>query len=301
MAPVLVLAAALFLLISGENAWPQGIAQFPPQAEEGSGEMELRALASAYPDRISDVARQDGDWAVRVDGLWFFWAHGRILPDAQRANWETFSRFRFYNYPIGDLPPLPKLDEETTARLRKALAESRIRPPIRSEALLEQLYGAATRAATIRHITSVDFLGFSVQVHDRIAGPLEAAAREIQAASKKDPQVAAFLRTLWKVDGFSYRDVAGTLSRSYHGYGLAVDLIPRSYEGKAAYWRWAMDANDSWWTIPYDRRWMIPAAVGAAFEHQGFVWGGKWLFFDQIHFEYRPEILVLSRAENAQR
>jgi hypothetical protein len=31
-----------------------------------------------------------------------------------------------------------------------------------------------------------------------------------------------------------------------------------------------------------------------AFESHGFVWGGKWLFFDTIHFEYRPELLLLS-------
>jgi hypothetical protein len=301
MTPVLVLAATLFLLASGGSAWPQGIAQFPPLVEEGSGETELRALTSAYPDRVTDVTQQDGDWAVRMDGQWFFWAHGRILPDAERANWDTYARFRFYNYPIGDLPPLPKLDEETTARLRKALEESRIRPPRRSEAFLQQLWGAGSRVATRRHITSVDFLGFPVQVHDRIAGSLAAAAQEIQAAGRKDPQVAAFLRTLWKVDGFNYRDVAGTLSRSYHSYGLAVDLIPRSYGGKAAYWRWALNANDAWWTIPYDRRWIMPPAVVAAFEHQGFVWGGKWLFFDQMHFEYRPEIFFLSRAESVQR
>jgi hypothetical protein len=24
------------------------------------------------------------------------------------------------------------------------------------------------------------------------------------------------------------------------------------------------------------------------------VWGGKWMLFDTIHFEYRPEILILS-------
>jgi hypothetical protein len=25
------------------------------------------------------------------------------------------------------------------------------------------------------------------------------------------------------------------------------------------------------------------------------VWGGKWLFFDTMHFEYRPEIFNLAR------
>ncbi len=30
------------------------------------------------------------------------------------------------------------------------------------------------------------------------------------------------------------------------------------------------------------------------FERQGFVWGGKWFFFDTMHFEYRPELLLLN-------
>jgi hypothetical protein len=38
---------------------------------------------------------------------------------------------------------------------------------------------------------------------------------------------------------------------------------------------------------------MPPAALVRAFERQGFVWGGKWLFFDTMHFEYRPEILLM--------
>jgi hypothetical protein len=43
---------------------------------------------------------------------------------------------------------------------------------------------------------------------------------------------------------------------------------------------------------------MPPAAVIGAFEKQGFVWGGKWLFFDTMHFEYRPEILLMAHAES---
>jgi D-alanyl-D-alanine carboxypeptidase len=289
----MILAAALSgFLVSGlpaAKAGAQGVAVFPPQPES-SGETELRALAAAYPDRISDVEQRDGDWALQVDGEWFSWAHGRLLPEARRADWEEYSRFRFYPYLPGDLPPLPVLDDAATARLKEALEDAQRRPPRRSEEFLELLYKAGSHAATVHQVTTVDFLGFQVQVHARIAVPLKAAAREIETAARADPRVAAFLRGLWKIDGFNYRDVAGTLSRSYHGYGLAVDLIPRSYGGKAAYWRWAMDANPAWWTIPYDRRWMMPSAVVAAFEHQGFVWGGKWLFFDTMHFEYRPEL-----------
>jgi hypothetical protein len=30
-----------------------------------------------------------------------------------------------------------------------------------------------------------------------------------------------------------------------------------------------------------------------AFEAYGFIWGGKWTFYDTMHFEYRPELLIL--------
>jgi hypothetical protein len=36
---------------------------------------------------------------------------------------------------------------------------------------------------------------------------------------------------------------------------------------------------------------MPPKAVIEAFERGGFLWGGKWFLFDNMHFEYRPELL----------
>ena len=92
------------------------------------------------------------------------------------------------------------------------------------------------------------------------------------------------------------RNIAGTRTRSYHAYGLAVDLVPLSYEGKHMYWRWSRVHNrDGWSRIPMSRRWMPPQKVVESFEGQGFVWGGKWSRFDNIHFEYRPEIIFYNR------
>ena len=38
----------------------------------------------------------------------------------------------------------------------------------------------------------------------------------------------------------------------------------------------------------------IFTSIVDAFQKHGFVWGGKWLFFDTMHFEYRPELLGMS-------
>jgi hypothetical protein len=30
------------------------------------------------------------------------------------------------------------------------------------------------------------------------------------------------------------------------------------------------------------------------FEEYGFIWGGNWALIDTMHFEYRPELLLLN-------
>jgi hypothetical protein len=291
-----LLRAALFALLvvlPAGAAGGQGADLFQP-GPESDGEREMETLTAAYPSRISVCAFLDGDWAVCVEGEWFSWAHGRILPEARRGEWEGFAPFRLYHYAPGPLPPLPELDAQAAARLKETLEASRRHPPERSEAFLGRLFSASTEAETGRRIVSVSFLGLRVRVHEAAAPALREVAAECAQARAADPGVAAFFAGIDKLDGFNWRDVAGTLSRSYHSYGLAVDFIPRSYGRKATYWRWVMGNTEQWWAIPYEKRWSVPQPVVDAFERHGFVWGGKWLFYDTMHFEYRPEILLLA-------
>jgi hypothetical protein len=44
---------------------------------------------------------------------------------------------------------------------------------------------------------------------------------------------------------------------------------------------------------------MVHPEIVKIFEKYGFIWGGKWFVFDNMHFEYRPEILILSGKEVA--
>ena len=53
---------------------------------------------------------------------------------------------------------------------------------------------------------------------------------------------------------------------------------------------------DGWMTLPLDKRWMPPLKVIQAFESEGFIWGGKWPVWDNMHFEYRPELIEYTRA-----
>ena len=36
---------------------------------------------------------------------------------------------------------------------------------------------------------------------------------------------------------------------------------------------------------------VVPQEIVDAFEAEGFIWGGRWLHYDTMHFEYRPELL----------
>ena len=250
------------------------------------GEREMKALAAAWPQRIAEVVQRDGDWMLRIDDSWFAWAHGRILPEAQAARWEDFAPLLFYPYPLS-LPPLAVPDEKEAARLRELLLQRRTNPPRRSEDFLSALCRLRGGPGIEARLVTVSLAGFPVHVHERLREPLERVSASLVALRAADPDVAAFLAGLSEITGYNYRNVEATRSRSMHSFGLAMDLIPRSYQGKNAYWLWATSRTPDWWTIPYDRRWMIPPAIVEAFEREGFVWGGKWLFFDTMHFEYR--------------
>ena len=298
--PMAVLALAFLLLApTFPFPWLAKADAAPPTAEAFSGERELRAIAAAWPDRVGEVALRDGEWMLRLDDEWFAWAHGRLLPEADLSRWEEYAAIPFYRYPLS-LPPLAPVDDELAAALRRRLRDARERPSRRSEEFLGRLLGAASRGETETRILAMEVAGFTVKVHERLRDRLALVSEELRALRLADPEVAEFLRGLREMNGYNYRYVEGTRSRSLHSYGLAVDLIPRSYGGKKAYWMWAANSTDEWWAIPYERRWMVPLPVVEAFERQGFVWGGKWLFFDTMHFEYRPEILLLAREPEEQ-
>jgi hypothetical protein len=274
---------------------PSGI---PSRAEADPGEREVKALARAWPSDITDVRQAGGDWELLVHDTWFAWANGRLVPATAADSWKAYAPLPFYAYPLS-LPPLPHFDEQTAVTLRRHVAADLRNPPRRSEAFLGTLLDARNRSSTEAGLVRMELAGFTVTVNRRIHAPVAEVSRELQVLRKSDPAVAAFLKGLAEMNGYNYRFVEGTRSRSLHSYGLAIDLIPRSYRGLDTYWLWAMNRVRDWWTVPYERRWMPPTAVIEAFEGQGFVWGGKWLYFDTMHFEYRPEILLMAQAEEA--
>ncbi len=265
--------------------------------EPESAYVVLRALTQAYPQQISKLSYRSNpkDWAIQINGSWFNWAHGRILPDELTPQYEKYLNFNLYYYPK-DLPPVPPFNSEEEkaflARMKKTRQGLRIQE---SNAFRQALYRAPNKKAMDQQIQEIPFLEFRIKVHPIIIWPLKQVERRLLYARKKDPELERFLGSLRSISTYSWRRIKYFEKLSNHSFGTALDFLPRSWYGKAVYWSWESESRKDWFNIPHQKRWAPPKALIDAFEAEGFVWGGKWLFFDPMHFEYRPELYLLRK------
>ena len=238
------------------------------------------AFAKAYPDKISNVEFLNNDWTMLVNGVRFYFARGRFLPEELRGQWENHFPYDFYIYPwVG------------TVRERRAAFENPVYS-VGSSFLFDTLYLSPSEDESWELQEKYSFLGVKLLIHPHVKPLLDRVADRIRTAAQTDPSInewIAELRTSPPSLGWSWRNIAGTNRRSNHSYGMAIDLLPRDLKGRETYWRW--DSGD---TMDFETYYMPPEAVIRAFEEHGFIWGGKWDLIDTMHFEYRPEILLLN-------
>jgi hypothetical protein len=253
----------------------------------------MKALASAYPGRVGPAEFRDGDWAVSVRDTWFYYAGGRLLPEELRDQAADYDPQPFYNY-AAELPPWKEPGPEETSRFRDSARRRQMNPPKRSQHFYDALWRAHNRNESYERVKTLRFLNRNVLVHYAIMEELALVEERILEEAKTDPQVQQWINKLDTLAGWNWRDIADTQSRSFHAYGVALDLLPASRGGLETYWLWTARNIPEWWAVPYEKRLHPPQGVIKAFESCGFIWGGKWLFFDTMHFEYRPEILILN-------
>lgn len=106
------------------------------------------------------------------------------------------------------------------------------------------------------------------------AAALQNVSNELDLLVKNEPQMLKFLDN--PSGTFNWRVIAKTNRKSAHSYGIAIDINT----DKSDYWQWSKDGK-------YHNQ--IPAKIVEIFERYGFIWGGRWISFDTMHFEYRPE------------
>jgi hypothetical protein len=267
--------------------------QPPEPVVPGRAELVMKALAAAYPEALGPAEFRNGDWAVLMGDAWYYYAGGRLLPEALRDQAADYDPQPFYNY-LPELPPWKEPSPEEAARFRDMANNRNRNPPKRSQHFFDDLWRARSREESYDRVKSLRFLGKTVMVHYSILEELALVEERILAEAKTNPAVRAWVNSVSTLDGWNWRSIARTQSRSFHAYGAAVDILPRSLGGRETYWLWAAHKKPEWWNVSYNQRFHPPEAVINAFESYGFIWGGKWLFFDTMHFEYRPEILILS-------
>ncbi|HPC71997.1 MAG TPA: M15 family metallopeptidase [Treponema sp.] len=255
----------------------------------------LEAYKRSYPDRVSSVSWKNDDWIIEVGGEVFYWANGRLLPEELRDKWQDFKPYVFYLYPE-EAPDPKSYSPERIAELQKiGSAEHQMQGPDHHNGFRSALYGGTKRGEIEQNLVQVRFLGRIISVHRMIENQVQQIDERIRILAKSDPEVAQFLKNLGTVGGYNWREIRGTSRISMHSFGLAIDIQPRKLGSKAIYWQWEQERNPKWMLVSQNNRWAPPAAVIKAFEDEGFVWGGKWDLYDQMHFEYRPELHEVSK------
>ena len=64
----------------------------------------------------------------------------------------------------------------------------------------DEIYDSKTRGKLESHIKGISFLGFRVNVHERIVQPLKEIETKINEAAKTDKEVADFVKSISKND-----------------------------------------------------------------------------------------------------
>jgi hypothetical protein len=254
----------------------------------------VQSLYQAYPEAIEEVGIRDGAPALKIRGQWIHWADGRLLPARLADQYNDYSTWPFYSYSSLYNPPLREFTPQEKEALNKRL-ENRERTPIsRSGEFYSLLYNIYDKESAWSRMKTINFLGFKVIIHEDLADDLTRVEEHIRQSMALDVQLREYVSTISILSGFNWRFIDGTATLSNHSYGIAIDVIPSSYQGKHAYWRWFRQEYPEWYSLPWSMRYIPPESFVKAFEQEGFIWGGKWFYFDGIHFEYRPEILHLN-------
>lgn len=155
---------------------------------------------------------------------------------------------------------------------------------LRDEALLKRIYGANQKQVA-NNLTKVIWLKSSLNQtllfnsKNGAATALQKVSDELDTLSKNRPQI---IKRLSPSGTFNWRKIAKSNSLSAHSFGIAIDIDATN----SSYWQWHKERKN-----------LLDKEIIHIFEKNGFIWGGRWISFDTMHFEYRPEFLMLENLK----
>lgn len=256
----------------------------------------LSAFLLAYPDKIRTTGYdfRAKDWfLITESGVRLYWAKGRILPEKSKDKYQEFKPYVFYLYP--ETPYSKESFSEKDIEYFKSdnFLNSRKQEPDYEFTLYEELFGIRNRQSVEQNLETVYIFGIKTSVNKNIRLPLEKALEEINQQAETSKEIKEFIDTISDVHGYNWRKIRDSDSMSYHSLALAFDLVPKNWDIETIYWNWTRVFEEDWLTIPFKEKWSPPETVIEIFEKNGFIWGGKWDLWDNMHFEYRPELILL--------
>lgn len=270
--PVVFLLSALLAAASPVLAAPHAPGESPrPDALPPEDALNLRCLREAYPAiRALETDSRGRQWLAFADGR-------RVL-------------YREAPRPMASAdPPAPCGDGDVVSSMAAPYPLDPERPPTppgfapgraRCPGLLALLYGSDQKTVA-SGLRTVRWQGRPVRLSAPAAEALARVAKRLEPILALQPALRPYLAS---EGGFAWRRIAGENRLSPHAFGIAIDINA----GRAPYWRWCK-------ARPHPLQQTYPSEIVAAFEAEGFIWGGKWHEYDLMHFEYRPELICKAR------
>jgi len=286
LASFAVQSVVLVMLVAADGGTASAASSARPAAAALSGRADAGApdAGPATPKGLACLARYYVGTAVKTDAGW-----GLMLPDASFLSWDN-GRAAEIDADGGEDaeeegPGLPALRDIFASRydkgpIKPVFGDDTLDDPGRAriDPLFKATYGSSWREV-MSHLTKVRFFGSRYPFHEKAAAALERVTARLEAAAKADASLLPFFKGLGGT--WHWRRIARSRSLSTHAFGIAIDLnVERSN-----YWRWQRPKKPLKWVNRY------PQAIVDAFEAEGFIWGGRWIHYDTMHFEYRPELI----------
>ena len=229
----------------------------------------LKALLKAYPESFKAGENHSLIWPdgteMQFDGL----KREKEVSHTELLNTASLAEQMAQTYPVGPGSFDPPAKNFEPGR-------------IRHEAFFRKMYGNSEKEVrktlrTIVWLPETNPQKLTVTTVNGIDKKLEAVSAEIEKLPAKLRHFATP-----SAGTYNWRVISGTKRLSVHSFGAAIDLNVK----ESTYWKWDNE-------MKYKNR--IPKEIVMIFEKHGFIWGGKWYHYDTMHFEYRPELLLLAK------
>ncbi|MCM1321385.1 MAG: M15 family metallopeptidase [Bacteroides sp.] len=303
LCPILFSASRGFR--SRESVSAEAQEQSGNESRDLTAEEEFGIFREAYPSVQFELGYDEEirDWTLSVTSYGrttvFYRCGGLYLPKEELANSDHYWRV-IYNYRRELRDPADFTEEEKQRIRNYGSDENRRNGAVSAKFIFDAIYDCDTRHSAETHLRSMTLWKKTLNVNRDVSEAVKRAEAKVYELAETDAATAEFLQTLGSCYGYNWRQIRDSPTKSFHSYGIALDILPRGWTNKIVYWNYEKQkGNADWMLIPLKDRWLPPPAVVKVFEDEGFIWGGRWAVWDNMHFEYHPELLLASKIYEA--